>query len=59
MIKEIHPINNTPFETAFPVIFSWLTLIKACCYKKSEDLEDDHQRVIDDLDAKIANCTDS
>jgi hypothetical protein len=53
MINEIHPINNTPIDTAFPVIFSWLTLLKKCCSRAGEDLENDHQKVIEAIDEKI------
>jgi hypothetical protein len=53
MIDEIHPIAKTPIDTAFPVFFCWWTLLKHLFMTKHEDLEDDHQKIIDDLDTQI------
>jgi hypothetical protein len=58
MIKEIHPISDTPIDTAFPILFCWWTLFKKCFMPSSLDLEDSHKEVIENLDEKIAKTKD-
>lgn len=32
MIEELHPINDTPLDVSFPVLFWPWGLFKRCCY---------------------------
>lgn len=58
MIKEIHPLAETPIDVAFPVLFCWWTFIKKCCMKSQDEVEDSHKQIIEDLDDKIAQTKD-
>ena len=58
MIKEIHPLSETPIDVAFPGLFCWWTCIKRCFMKGHDELADSHMKIIEDLDDKIAQTKD-